>query len=332
MTENPTGATRISIEALPVIDISGWYHGSEAERDAVARTLFETCRDVGFFYVCGHGLPEHLVVEAFDGARAFFALPDEQKAKIHYRHGGYRRGYVPMLEESSDPTGSGDLKEAFDFGCDPVGRDPWPGIEGGAVRNLWPEVLPDLRLVVEALRDALRDLASTLFAMLAQAMGSPPTLFAEKIDRPVATMRLLRYPPQSVAANDTTIGIGEHCDYECLTILIQDKVGGLQVKGLDGRWIEAPPLDGAFVVNVGEMLTRWSGGLLPSTAHRVVNVNSVERYSIPLFFATNPDVVIEPLWPVEDRSAYPPIAAGDYLAHRLGEIYPNQSPTSVPAE
>jgi len=317
-------AARISIEQLPLIDIAPWFVGGRAARARVADDVFAACRDVGFLYISGHGIDPAIVDAVFDAARRFFALPDAEKLAVHYDLGGRRRGYLPLLAESSDPAARGDLKEAFDLGYDAPGRPPYPGIEGGAIRNLWPDRPDGFREVVEAYFRAGRALAVEVFAMLALGMGLDPDWFADKVDRPVATMRLIHYPPQPPPSSTEVLGIGAHCDYECLTILAQDAVGGLQVRGLDGRWIDAPPIPGAFVVNVGEMLARWSGGRLIATEHRVINTSGRERVSVPLFFATNPDVVIAPIHIAgegDPERTCAPIEAGRYLAGRLAEIY-----------
>ena len=317
-------AARVAIDRLPVVDIAAWRGGDPAARRAVAAQVFAACRDVGFLYVAGHGVPTATVDAAFAAARAFFARPEAEKRAVHYAQGGRRRGYLPLLSESSDPAARGDLKEAFDLGYDPPGRPPWPGIEGGAIRNLWPDRPDGFREVVERYFAAGRVLAVEVFALLTYGLGVDEGWFAGKVDRPVATMRLLHYPPQPPPASTEVLGIGAHCDYECPTILAQDGVGGLQIRALDGGWIAAPPVPGAFVVNVGEMLARWSGGRLIATEHRVVNTSGHERYSIPLFFATNPDVVIAPIGTeaaLGPAKGALPIEAGRYLVERLAQIY-----------
>ncbi|MBV8971230.1 MAG: isopenicillin N synthase family oxygenase [Sphingomonadaceae bacterium] len=315
------GAVRVAIERLPVVDIAAWRGGDPAARRAVAAKVFAACRDVGFLYIAGHGIPAATIDSAFAAARAFFALPEAEKLAVHYELGGRRRGYLPLLAESSDPAAKGDLKEAFDLGYDAPGRPPWPGIEGDAIRNLWPDRPAGFRQAVAGYFAAGRALAVEVFAMLAHGLGLGDDWFAGKVDKPVATMRLLHYPSQPVPSSTEVLGIGAHCDYECLTILAQDTIGGLQVRGFDGGWIAAPPIPGTFVVNVGEMLARWSGGRLIATEHRVVNTSGRDRLSIPLFFATNPDVMIHPIGAEGSASMEPPIQAGRYLAQRLDEVY-----------
>jgi isopenicillin N synthase-like dioxygenase len=223
-----------------------------------------------------------------------------------------------MNAESSDPTGGGDLKEAFDIGYDPTSRAPVLGIEGGPITNLWPTDMPDFREPIEKYFSATRDLAHSIFQMLTTGLGVSTHYFDDKVDAPIATMRLIRYPSQA-PAGELNCGIGEHCDYECVTILAQDSIGGLQVRSASGEWIDVTPMPNAFVVNIGEMLALWSGGQLKATPHRVINRAGKERFSIPTFFATNPAVSIVPMH--SHGKDIKPIIAGEYLLKRLGEIY-----------
>lgn len=309
-------AARLPFAALPVVNIADWYCDDADARTTVARAVLRACREVGFFYVTGHKVPAAQIAEVFAMARAFFALPSAIKEEIHYRHGGFRRGYLPLLSESSDPTATGDLKEAFDCGLTPIAD--------GAIDNLWPMQPDHFRDTIERYLGATRALAADILAMIASALGMPIDWFADKVSRPIATLRLLHYPAQEVPASKDILGIGEHCDYECLTVLAQDEVGGLQVRSADGTWVEAPPIAGAFIVNIGEMLARWSNDILMATPHRVINSSGAERFSIPVFFATNADVMIEPLAScvsADNPAQYPPIRAEAYLSARIQEIY-----------
>lgn len=171
MTAYPVRAARVPLDALPMVDMSAWSGGDASARRAVADAVVQACRDVGFMYVRGHGVPDEVVAGAFTAARGFFALSLAEKETVHYRQGGFRRGYIPLLAESTDPTAKGDLKEAFDLGHDPTGRPAHPGIEGGAICKLWPSAPADFRPAVEAYLAAAPALAGKLFAMLALGLG-----------------------------------------------------------------------------------------------------------------------------------------------------------------
>jgi isopenicillin N synthase-like dioxygenase len=158
---------------------------------------------------------------------------------------------------------------------------------------------------------------------IATDLGLPPAYFADKFDRPMATLRLLHYPPRDAAPGELA-GAGEHTDYGSLTILLNDGAGGLEVRRCDGAWIEAPPIPGAFVCNIGDCLMRWSNDTYVSTPHRVTSPPGRDRYSIAFFLDPNPDALIEclPGCAASGRQAkYPPILAADYLTEKLVATY-----------
>ncbi|HSF18452.1 MAG TPA: 2-oxoglutarate and iron-dependent oxygenase domain-containing protein [Vicinamibacteria bacterium] len=307
---------------LPVIDLEPWFRG---DRGRTAWALRSACLKTGFFFVSNHRLPDGLLDRIRAASRSFFSLPLEEKLRIHFEKARKQRGYIPLRGESSDPKGKGDEKEALDFTFPvlPEGvSDPVAYRMYGP--NLWPEGLSGFRETVESYFEEMIRIAGTLFEILAASLELPHDFFRPRIDRPIAQLRLLHYPPQSEPLDEASLGIGEHCDYECFTILDPGDVTGLQLRDQKGEWLEVQPLPGAFVVNLGEMLARWTNDVYRATVHRVVNRSSRERYAIPFFFGTNYDTLIECLPTCsgpERPSRYPPILAGEYLAKRLNEVY-----------
>ena len=189
--------------------------------------------------------------------------------------------------------------------------------------NLWPRTLPGFRPAIESYLDEMIRLGRRLFECIAESLELPPNYFHDKTDRPIAQLRLLHYPPQE-RVDERHLGIGAHCDYECFTILDPGEVGGLQIQGAAGEWTDVTPIPDTFVVNLGEMLARWTNDLFTATPHRVINRTGRERYTIPFFFGTNYDTMIECLPSCrspERPPRYQAIQAGDYLAKRLNEIY-----------
>jgi isopenicillin N synthase-like dioxygenase len=308
-----------AFESVPVVDLTGW-RGTGSERLEVAREVDRVFRDVGFMYLAGHGLPQRLLDGAFRAATEFFALPAGRKAALDAASAGSYWGYYPDRSEASDPNASADRKEAFDLhhvvASERLDAAPESVRRRLAAPNLWPEGLAGFRPALEAYFAAAGDLARTLFEVIAVANGLQPDWFASSVDDPIVSMRLLHYPPQPARTEE--FGIGAHHDYEALTILAQDEVGGLQVRNPDGDWVDAPPVPGTFVVNIGEMLARWSGDAYVATDHRVVNRSGKERYSIPVFFASNHDTVLRS-WHGTDKR--PPMTAGEYLVDRIDTIY-----------
>ncbi len=303
-------------DAIPIVDLGSWAEGKAGQRE-VARAVGDACRQVGFFYVANHAVPERLRGEVFAAARRFFDLPQAAKAALFGRH----RGYMPTRAEATDPLAPSDLKEAFDVGLVLDAPEGAAGFERMTSPNRWPE-LPGFRETVECYFDQKLDLARRLFAMFALALELPADHFAPHLTRPIAQMRLLRYPVRP--PGEQAPGIGTHCDYECFTILSQGEVGGLDVQNAAGAWVPAPPIEGTLLVNIGEMLQRWTNDEFRATPHRVLGVAGGERFSVPFFFATNYDTEIAclPSCTGPERPArYPSVAAGRYLEDRLREIY-----------
>ncbi len=308
-------------DTLPIVDLAPLGEG-EAGLDKVAAAIGAACRDVGFFYAVNHGVKRDLMDEAFSEARRFFALPLADKEAIAMRIVGGNRGYSALLGEALDPTRGADLKEAFNIGLDLKPDDP-ELLAGKPFRalNAWP-ASPGFRETTLAYFDACAALGLRIHRAFARDLGLPPGFFEDKFDRPTATLRLLRYPP-APGDRGADVGAGVHTDYGNITLLATDDVGGLQAQRRDGRWIDAPPLAGAFVVNIGDCLMRWTNDIYVSTPHRVINASPRERYSIAFFFDPNPDAEVAaiPSCVAEGTPKYPPILAADYLKQRLDATY-----------
>jgi len=303
------------MEKLPVIDMQGF---ADAGFERIAREIAEACRSVGFFYVVNHGVAPELMRAAFAEARAFFAQPVAKKAALAIERVGGNRGYSGLLHEALDPKAGADLKEAFNIGLELAPDDPEliAGVPFRAL-NVWPEP-PGFKPTLLAYFDACSGLANALHRAFASDLGLPLDFFRDKLDRPLATLRVLHYPASSSAGE---IGAGEHTDYGNITLLATDDVGGLEVRTRSGDWIAAPPIEGAFVVNIGDCLMRWTNDVYVSTPHRVVNRSGRERYSIAFFFDPNPEALVEGI-PSCGEPRYPPILAADYIKMRLDASVP----------
>lgn len=277
---------------LPVIDVSPLLErGPGDDRAAVARAIEAACRDSGFFYATGHGIPAS-VLERLDAfSRRFFVLPHDIKMEIAMAKGGIAwRGFFPVGDELT--SGRPDLKEGLYFGTElpadhPRVRDGWP-LHGA---NLWPAQLPELKPAVLDYMAAATRAAHAIVEGIALSLGLEATYFADRYTAdPTILFRVFHYPAPSRDADPAGWGVGEHTDYGLLTLLAQDGRGGLQVKTPRG-WIDAPPLPGTLVCNIGDMLDRLTGGWFRSTPHRVRNLSGKGRLSFPLFF--DPDFAAE---------------------------------------
>lgn len=292
-------AERVALDALPVIDIGPLLHGTPADRQAVAARIAAACRDIGFFAITNHDVPDELVQRTFTLCREFFALPEAAKAEIAIERSANHRGWFRVGGENLDPakqTYAGDFKEGIKIGQD---LPPNHVLVQQGVRlhgpNQWPAEPAEFTPTLREYYYVLTSLARRLMEAFALALGLDEQFFADKFTRPMATAGPLHYPPQTGTITEERLGAGAHTDFGALTILAQDAAGGLQVRSLDGSWIDVPPVPGAFVVNVGDMMARWTNDLFTSTVHRVINVSGGDRYSIPFFFDPNYDAPVEVL-------------------------------------
>ncbi|HEX5595237.1 MAG TPA: 2-oxoglutarate and iron-dependent oxygenase domain-containing protein [Micromonosporaceae bacterium] len=269
--------------ALPVLDLSQLQQGpAEAERFRVA--LRQATHEYGFFYLIGHGVEESLTSEMIKMARRFFALPEAAKLAIANTNSPQFRGYTRVGGELTQ--GRVDWREQLDIGPERPAVEAGPDVpaylrlEGP---NLWPAELPELRDVVTRWESRLTDLGQRLLRAWAESLSAAPDVFAPAFgDRPSTFIKIVRYPSRTRTDHDQ--GVGAHKDAGVLTLLLVEpgKVG-LQVER-DGRWIDAPPLPGAFIVNIGELLEYATGGYLKATVHRVISPDDgLDRISIPFF-------------------------------------------------
>ena len=308
---------------IPLIDVSALDGGSPAAVEALAAQIGRACRDIGFFYVTNHSVPAGLIDRAFEASSDFFARDEVEKMRSVYSASG-NRGYVPMKGEALDPTRPADLKEAFNIGLELPPDDP-EIVEGRMFRaaNRWPE-MAGFRDTMLAYFDACHGLGRAIHRAFAIDIGLDEDFFEDKLDRPMAVLRLLHYPPAPERPDEGQLGAGEHTDYGCVTLLATDGVGGLEVRNRAGEWLKAPHVPGAFVCNIGDCLMRWTNDIYVSTPHRVVSPSGQERFSIAFFLDPNPDAEIAclPNCASGERPArYAPIRGDEFLLSRLAPTY-----------
>ena len=308
-------------DLVPAIDVSR-LDGSPAERAACAADIGRACRSVGFFHIINHGVGEDLRQEVFGLADRFFAASLAEKMQVALSAETAFLGYFPLKGEVTDPAAGGDLKEGFDISFGAA-----DGLAGGVSANRWPERPQSFQRVLTRYYETMAHLGRTLSRGFALALNLPEDFFAAKLDQPTAILRLLHYPPSAYLRDANSLpptGCGAHSDYGYLTILAQDDQGGLQVQTRAGRWINVPPLAGAFVCNIGEMMAMWTNNHFRATPHRVVRIATGARYSVPFFFHPNPDVVIEPLATCREEGKpllHPAVTSGAYLHGRQTGAY-----------
>lgn len=286
---------------VPILDLERFEQGG-SERRTFLKDLRSASRDVGFFYLSGHGIPQAEIQGLFALAKRFFALPAEEKLAIEMVNSPQFRGYTRVAGERT--RGQADWREQLDFGVErePVRQAPgvpaWTRLQGP---NQWPESLPALRAAVLHWQESMTGVAIRLLKAFALSLEQPEDVFAPIYgDAPNHRMKIVRYPGREQTGDDQ--GVGAHKDGGFLTLLLQDDNRGLQVD-YAGNWVDVAPISGTLVVNIGELLELASNGYLRATVHRVVTPEAgVERYSVPFFFSARLDATI-PLLDLPDELA-----------------------------
>jgi len=300
---------------LPVIDLGPSFRDDAAARRWAADEIGAACRDTGFFYVANHGVAPGIVETVFAAANRFFDQAEDVKMKLAKLKD--TNGYEPPETQALDNESPADIKESFNFAG--------PGIPGtpGYRGNLWPDDLPGFRDDLEEYYRAVSGLGLHVTRLLSLSLGMPWNHFDETLSAQRSPLRILRYPPQPDDAAFNQIGAGAHTDWGWITLLAQDSLGGLEVETASGAWVRAEPVPGTFVVNLGDILRRWTNGRYHSSLHRVMNNRSGRnRHSIVLFYNQAHDTHVEALptcLAPGETPLYPPCSAGEHSMQRYRE-------------
>lgn len=279
---------------MPVIDVSGFLAGQPGALEQVAGEMRYACEQVGFYFLAGHGIPAALIEQTFAAAKRFHAQPLGDKLKIKVNQETV--GYLPMKGSTTRTSKVNlntkpNLNEAFFVKRESPEEAAKVGREG-LPRNQWPEGLPGFREEVLAYVTAMESLGRSLTPIYARALGLSADWFAAAFAQPGLTLRLSHYP-HTPALEENEFGLAPHTDGNFATFLPPNPVGGLSIRLKDGTWFEVPYMEGAFVVNTGDILAHWSNDVFVSTPHRAINRSGEERYAIPFFLNANPDTVVE---------------------------------------
>ena len=265
---------------LPILDLSQLDAGPE-QAARFRSDLRAATRDVGFFYLTGTGVSADLTRRLHRAAREFFALPEEHKLAIENVKSPHFRGYTRIGGERTQ--GEVDWREQIDIGPERDAVDGGPAFNRLVGPNLWPDAQPELREVVAEWHSALSGVARRLLRAWAASLGAEESYFDDHFGEPSTLIKIVRYPGTHEPLPRQ--GVGAHKDSGVLTLLwVEPGRGGLQVER-DGEWVDAPPVDDAFVVNIGELLEYATNGYLKATNHRVISPRAPhDRLSIPFFF------------------------------------------------
>lgn len=311
-----SAARAIDRDAIPVIDISALAQGGEA---AVAAQMLAAAEASGFFYVSQHGVPAPLIAQTFALGRQFFSAPAAAKNAVAVNP--WHRGFIRQGEAKMSHAAQPDLKESFIWGLHAADAVAGPNARG-IPPNQWPDFVPHMSGVLGDYFTAVHAVGWRLMRAFAAGLGIDPATFVQSIDHPTSRGSLVWYPPPADQTPDTEqYGVSPHTDWGCLTLLCQDATGGLEVQGRDGEWVTAHPIDGTYVVNVGDLLARWTNDRFKSTPHRVVNRSGRERLSCAMFIDPNRDTAIVPVVRPGEAALYPPVSCGDYVQSRFDAAF-----------
>jgi isopenicillin N synthase-like dioxygenase len=308
---------QLDFNEIPIIDIQQLGNGDHSREIILA--IDQACKNVGFFYVVGHGFDPALITSLKSAADEYFNLSEPVKLDIGLDPS--MRGYLPLYYRSqiTDSFSGTSHQEGFWIGAD-FDADCQHPLEQA---NRWPQQSPDLRASMLAYLDAVEDLAAVLGQCFADALEQPADFYATHFTRPTSRLKLNHYPPQDNPESIDNIGVIPHTDSGAFTILWQDANGGLEVRSKNGEWVGAPPVEDSFVVNIGDLLQYWSNGRYSSTPHRVINRNGVDRYSIPYF--VNPSATVD-IVALDGKDSFPPFNYGEYQLNKWHKFFPVDEP------
>lgn len=318
-------ARRVDFSEIPVIDLG-------QPTDAVGAKVRAAAIDVGFFYIANHGVARELIDAAFAANRRFHALPlvDKLRIKLNRWHRGYQALAGSTLVSSARfaPARHPNQLESFFLRHEVDPADPRYQVQPLQGPNQWPDDA-DFEDTVRRYDAAMCDAGMRLLKVFSTAIGEAPDFFARRFSPPATCLRLIHYPPAPLHRPDDLYGAHPHTDYGFLTILAQDNVGGLEVRKPDGTWTPVPFVPDTFIVNIGDILARWTNDTFNSTPHRVINASpDRDRYSIGYFFDPNLDTEISTLQHFQDGAAatkYAPVRYGDYFNGRLDANYTDRT-------
>ena len=302
---------------IPKIDIS------EIEEKEFSRTLlkdfFSAYNKFGFGYIINHGIEKTLIEQLFQVSKQFHSQPLSEKMRVALDHN--HRGYIAINTSTDVNSKLADVKkpnqsESFMMMREDKSELPDVYLSGP---NQWPK-LENFKEVLEKYTFNMTKLGRNLMRLALLSSGVKDLSVMQSLDTPTIWLRLLHYPPISKNSPSDLYGSAPHTDFGCLTILAQDEIGGLQVQTREGEWIDVPKLEGSFVVNVGDMLSRYTNGLLRSTPHRVINKSGKERFSCPFFFDPHTNAVVQPLKGT-GKPKFSPINFGEFLREELEASY-----------
>ncbi|KAL4732768.1 hypothetical protein ACLX1H_001788 [Fusarium chlamydosporum] len=316
-----------STKSPPVIDFSDYLSGDQKRMEYCAAQIREACLTQGFFQIVNHDIPLNLQKEMFKVSKEFFDLPLQEKMKLDKSLNSYNRGYEVMHGQMIEANTKPDLKEGYYVSRDlPLDHPQVKAEKFAHGPNVWPEALgePFRRTCMDYLHRIMK-LTEEVMGAMAMSLGYDKNYFDEFCTDPMCFYKLLHYPPQPTDAHALQRGIGAHRDFGVITLLLQGDVPGLEVWDEEVKdWYPAPPVEGAYVVNMGNLFEQWTNDRYVSNVHRVINRSGQERFSIPFNYNGNPDFIIRCIESCRnntDEEKYAPISVEDYVVQKYKDVY-----------
>jgi isopenicillin N synthase-like dioxygenase len=319
-------ATVQNLDTIPVIDFAPSFSESFEERRRVAREINSICSEIGFFYAINHGVPEELCAAQLAWSERYFALSLEEKLKEDMRQSPAAHGYEALAQQVLDPSAPPDFKEGFYIGVERGPKDPM--VVAGTPNhgpNQWPEHLPGFRDQMTEYFSSMQAFSLHMMRIIALSLDLEETFFDEACADSGPLLRLIHYPAHPSDAKPNQLGAGTHTDWGAITLLLQDNSGGLEVETRAGTWVNAKPLPNSFVVNIADMMERWTNGTYKSNRHRVLNNRTGRsRYSVPFFFNPNFNARVECVptcTTAENPPKYEPCTVSEHIAEMYKRSY-----------
>ena len=316
---------------IPVVDLAGT-DTSGVVRENAAQAIHRACRETGFFYIANHGVNADFVEAQFAAAKALFDLPLAEKMRLDMKQSPTTAGYEPIGGQALDSQDANsqkappDLKESYYCGRElPEGHPLLAKKQRGLGYNQWPSDLTGFREQTIAYYDAMCALGDRVLSLIACSLSLDDGWFAPHYQPASAMLRFIKYPPHPVNAMLNQLGAGAHTDWGGITILAQDAAGGLEVENVVGEWLAAPPIPDTFVINLGDLMARWTNGVYSSNMHRVKNnLASADRYSLPFFYSPQNEALIEPIPTCvtpEHPRRFPPCTCAEHMSEMFRRSY-----------
>jgi len=315
---------------IPIIDMAPLLRGTDGAIEAVGAQIYQAFTTSGFCYISNHGVSEQTIADARAAALAFFQQPLEQKLKSAPKESV--RGFNAIGKTKMAGAAAPDHKEYFQIGLE-LPRDDPAVLAGQPLRgpNQWPQDMPQFEQALSVYFQAIGQCGQVFLRAVARSLGAPEYFFADKYDKPLQRTQCVYYPPHPTDSPLEVFGVAPHTDYGCITLLWQDEIGGLEVQTRSGEWVAAPPVPETLVLNIGDLLARWSNDRYRSTPHRVTNRSGRERLSIATFYDPDFVTMVDPAQlglSTDETPSYAPVSAGDYI---MGRINASQKHTQTQA-